>query len=415
VTHAGTDVEATNHVAEAFRRESGRAVAVLVRALGSIDDAEEAVQDAFVRALETWPRDGIPPSPAGWIITTAKNRAIDVARKEGKRRERHEGSFHLFGTPVEHDPSDWVAASVDEAIEDDQLRLMFTCCHPALALEVRVALTLRLVAGLDTAQIARAFLVPESTMAQRLTRAKRKIADAKIPYRVPSREELSARLDAVLAVLYLVFNQGYGEPTAEVPALAREAIRLTRNLANLLPGAADARGLLALMLLTESRRAARFDADGRVVLLEDQDRSEWDPELIASGMALMRDLPVSSNPGVYQVQASIAAVHASASTLAGTDWRAIVALYDTLFALNPTAIVALNRAIAVAEVDGPARALALVEGLPLERYHLWHATRANLLDRAGHGEDARAAYAVAAGLAPTHAERQFLEAKARNA
>jgi RNA polymerase sigma-70 factor (ECF subfamily) len=414
VTPAGTDAAATRHVAEAFRRESGRAVAVLVRSLGSIDDAEEAVQDAFVRALETWPRDGIPPSPAGWIITTAKNRAIDVARKEAKRRERHEGSFHLFGTPMEHDPSDRVAASVDEAIEDDQLRLMFTCCHPALALEVRVALTLRLVAGLDTAQIARAFLVPESTMAQRLTRAKRKIADAKIPYRVPSREELPARLDGVLAVLYLVFNQGYGEPTAEVPALAREAIRLTRTLADLLPGAADARGLLALMLLTESRRPARFDSQGRVVLLEHQDRSRWDAGLIATAWQLLRELP-SGDPGVYQVQASIAAVHATAPALAQTDWRAIVALYDTLFALNPTAIVALNRAIAVAEVDGPARALALVEGLPLERYHLWHATRANLLDRAGQGEDARAAYAIAAGLAPTDAERQFLETKAHNA
>lgn len=412
MTPAGTDTAATNHVAEVFRRESGRAVAVLVRALGSIDDAEEAVQDAFVRALETWPRDGIPPSPAGWIITTAKNRAIDVARKEGKRRERHEGSFHLFGTPVEHDASDRVVASVDEAIEDDQLRLMFTCCHPALALEVRVALTLRLIAGLETSQIARAFLVPEPTMAQRLTRAKRKITEAKIPYRVPAREELPARLDAVLAVLYLVFNQGYGESTADVPPLAREAIRLTRSLTELLPGTSEPRGLLALMVLTESRRAARFDAHGRVVLLEDQDRSRWDAGLIATGIELVRDCRPIDNPGIYQVQAMIAAVHAMAPSLTDTDWAAVVALYDALFSLNPTAIVALNRAIAVGEVDGPERALALIGGLPLERYHLWHATRANLLDRLGHGREARAAYATAASLAPSDSEREFLEAKA---
>lgn len=412
MTPTGTDGAAANHVAEAFRRESGRAVAVLVRVLGSIDDAEEAVQDAFVRALETWPRDGIPPSPAGWIITTAKNRAIDVARKEGKRRERHEGSFHLFGTPVERDPSERVAASVDEDIEDDQLRLMFTCCHPALALEVRVALTLRLIAGLETSQIARAFLVPEPTMAQRLTRAKRKIAEAKIPYRVPAREELPSRLDSVLAVLYLVFNQGYGESTADVPPLAREAIRLTRTLTDLLPGTAEPRGLLALMVLTESRRAARFDAHGRVVLLADQHRSLWDAGLIATGIGLLRDCDAVAQPGVYQVQASIAAVHASAPSLTDTDWAAIVSLYDALFALNPTAIVALNRAIAVGEVDGPERALALIDGLPLERYHLWHATRANLLDRLGRGHEARGAYAAAAASAPSDAEREFLEAKA---
>ncbi len=414
---ADTDADAALAalVAEAFRHESGRAVAVLVRALGSIDDAEEAVQDAFVRAVETWPRDGIPPSPAGWIITTARNRAVDVARREGTRRARHEGSFHLFGTPAEPDPGDAVAAALDESVEDDQLRLMFTCCHPALALEVRVALTLRLVAGLDTAQIARAFLVPEPTMAQRLTRAKRKIAEARIPYRVPAREELPARLDAVLAVLYLVFNQGYGESTATVPPLAREAIRLTRTLTDLLPGAVEARGLLALMLLTESRRAARFDTQGSVVLLEDQDRSRWDAGLIATGLAFVNGCRSAAKKGPYQLQAAIAAVHASANTMTETDWVAIVALYDELFALNPTAIVALNRAIAIAEVDGPGRALGLVEGLPLERYHLWHATRANLLDRLSRDQEARAAYAEAAALAPGAAERDFLDSKARNA
>ena len=412
---ADADAALAALVADTFRHASGRAVAVLVRALGSIDDAEEAVQGAFVRALETWPRDGIPPSPAGWIITTAKNRAVDVARRESTRRARHEGSFHLFGTPTEPDPGDAVEAAVDEAVEDDQLRLMFTCCHPALALEARVALTLRLVAGLDTAQIARAFLVPEPTMAQRLVRAKRKIAEARIPYRVPAREELPARLDAVLAVLYLAFNQGYGEPTADVPALAREAIRLTQTVADLLPGAVEARGLLALMLLTESRRAARFDAEGRVVLLADQDRSRWAGELIARGVALVRGCLQAGLPGTYQIQAAIAAIHASAPTMCETDWAAIVAMYDKLFALNPTAIVALNRAIAVAEVDGPERALGLVEGLPLERYHLWHATRANLLDRLGRGEEARAGYATAASLAPGDAEQEFLEARARSA
>jgi RNA polymerase sigma-70 factor (ECF subfamily) len=409
---ATTDPEVSAHVAEAFRRDSGKAIAVLVRQLGSIDDAEEAVQDAFVRALETWPRDGIPPSPAGWIITTARNRALDVVRRESSRDERHQGSFRMFGSAAAPDPGDAVATALDEAVEDDQLRLMFTCCHPALALDARVALTLRLIAGIETPDIARAFLVPEPTMAQRLTRAKKKIAAANIPYRVPSRAELPERLDSVLAVLYLVFNQGYSEARNDVPDLSREAIRLARALTDLLPGTSEPRGLLALMYLTEARRAARFTDDARIVLLADQDRSRWDAGLIAQGSAVAREALAAANPGPYTVQAAIAAVHSVARSVAETDWRRIVSLYDALFALQPTAVVELNRAIALAEVEGPERALQIVDGIPLERYHLWHATRGNLLDRLGRDADARAAYASALALAPGEAERAFLARKA---
>jgi len=436
VSDASRHDDVSARVAEAFRRDSGKAIAVLVLQLGSIDDAEEAVQDAFVRALETWPRDGIPPSPAGWIITTARNRAVDVVRREATREERHLGSFRMFGTATAPDPGEAVARAIDEAVEDDQLRLMFTCCHPALALDARVALTLRLIAGIETADIARAFLVPEATMAQRLTRAKRKIAAAKIPYRVPSREDLPERLDAVLAVLYLVFNQGYSEPRADVPDLSREAIRLGRALADLLPGTSEPRGLLALMLLTEARRPARFTPDGRIVLLADQDRSRWDAGLIAQGVALVQEALAASAPdasarsagaaapapdasarraaapGPYTIQAAIAAVHAAAPSVEETDWQRILGLYDALFALQPTAIVELNRAVAVAEVHGPERALSIVDGIPLERYHLWHATRGNLLDRLGRHEEARAAYASALELAPGEAERDFLARKA---
>lgn len=411
----GPHSDARTRAAAAFREDSGRAVAVLVRMLGSIDDAEEAVQDAFVRALETWPRDGIPASPAAWIVTAAKHRALDVVRRESSRETRQERAHRAFGSPAPADPGEAVPAALDEAVDDDQLRLMFTCCHPALGLEAQVALTLRLIAGLETRDIARAFLVPEPTMAQRLTRAKRKIAAAKIPYRVPSRDELPQRLRGVLAALYLVFNQGYGEQRSDVPELSREAIRLTRVLTRLLPGATEPRGLLALMLLTESRRAARFTPDGGIVLLADQDRSLWDAALAGEGIALVRACVAANEPGPYQIQAAIAAVHASARRADNTDWASIVRLYDQLFAFQPTAIVELNRAIAVAELEGPARGLELVEGLPLERYHLWHATRATFLERLGRGADARAAFADAADLAPTGAERQFLRAKAARA
>lgn len=420
----GVPTDAADEVARVFRAEQGRAVATLIRVLGNIDAAEEAVQDAFVKALEVWPRDGVPPSPAGWIVTTAKNRAIDVVRRESTRTDRYKAADALAGHGgVERDIAASVAERIDEAVADDQLRLMFTCCHPALGMEAQVALTLRLIAGLETRDIARAFLTPEPTMAQRLTRAKRKIADAHIPYRVPSSEELPERLGPVLAVLYLVFNQGYGTARTDLPDLSREAIRLCRAVADLLPGAAEPRGLLALMLLTEARRPARFGADGSIVLLADQDRSLWDAGLIAQGRALVADAVAgvsaergASAPGAaagpYTVQAAIAAVHASARTVDDTDWAQIVRLYDALFALQPTAVVELNRAVAVAEVDGPARALTIVDGLPLERYHLWHATRANLLGRLGRGDESRAAYAAAADLAPGDAERDFLTQKA---
>ncbi|MDN4480241.1 RNA polymerase sigma factor [Demequina muriae] len=399
-----------DELAAVFRRESGRAVATLVRMLGDIDAAEEAVQDAFVRALEHWPRDGIPPSPAAWIVATAKNRAIDVVRRESTREERYRRRAVLTGDDgTQADPASAVAERLDESVADDQLRLIFTCCHPALGMEARVALTLRLIAGLETRDIARAFLVPEATMAQRLTRAKRKIATARIPYRVPPSEELPARLEAVLAVLYLVFNEGYsGTTDATRPDLAREATRLTRELHRLLPEEPEASGLLALMLLTESRRPARFDGDGHVVLLESQDRSRWDAGLIEEGQAVVLDCLRRGRPGPYQVQAAIAAVHSDATRFEDTDWRQILTLYDQLFALHPTAVVELNRAVALAEVRGPGAALAVVDGLPLERYHLWHATRANLLNRLGRTADARAAYATAAEFTENPAERAFL-------
>jgi RNA polymerase sigma-70 factor (ECF subfamily) len=407
-------------VAEVFRLERGRAVATLVRMLGDIDAAEEAVQDAFVRALDVWQRDGVPPNPAGWIVTTAKNRGIDVARRESSREARYAGRALMEGEDgTERDPASGIVERLDEPLDDDQLRLMFTCCHPALGLESQVALTLRLIAGLETRDIARAFLTPEATMAQRITRAKRKISAAHIPYRVPSAEELPERVGAVLAVLYLVFNQGYGEASADVPDLSREAIRLTRELARQLPGVVEtgaeleARGLLALMLLTEARRPARFGSNGDIVLLADQDRKLWDAALAREGRGIVADCMVKRQAGPYQLQAAIAAVHSMAPSFERTPWDQILALYDQLFAQQPTAVVELNRAVVVAEVHGPERALSIVDGLPLERYHLWHATRANLLGRLGRDQEARAAYLAAAELAPSEAEREFLERKAR--
>ena len=400
-------------VTEAFRLERGRAVATLVRMLGDIDAAEEAVQDAFVRALEVWPRDGVPPNPAGWIVTTAKNRAIDVVRREGSRQSRYEGAARLGDRGTEPDPASGIAERLDEPLEDDQLRLMFTCSHPALGLESQVALTLRLIAGLETRDIARAFLTPEATMAQRLTRAKRKISAAKIPYRVPSAEELPERVGAVLAVLYLVFNQGYGETRTDVPDLSREAIRLTRALVALLPHELEAQGLLALELLTEARRPARFSADGQIVLLADQDRSTWDGELAREGRGIIAECMVLRRPGPYQLQAAIAAVHSMAPSFDRTAWPQILSLYDELWSQQPTAVVELNRAVVVAEVDGPARALSIVDGLPLERYHLWHATRADLLRRSNRRAEARAAYVAAASLTHNDAERRFLERRIR--
>jgi RNA polymerase sigma-70 factor (ECF subfamily) len=379
---------------------------VLVRAFGDIDLAEEMVQEAFVAAVQRWPESGPPPSPAAWIITTARNRAVDRLRREASRDRRQAEAvrLHVPAAAVEEDP-----------VQDDRLRLIFTCCHPALNVAAQVALTLRLLGGLTTTEIAHAFLVPEATMAQRLVRAKAKIREAGIPYRVPGKAELPERLASVLAVLYLIYNEGYTASSGDLlvrEELSAEAIRLARLLHLLLPWEPEVMGLLALMLLVEARRPARFQ-DGGLRLLSEQDRGLWDTALISEGQDLVRRCLQRNQPGQYQLQAAIQAVHGDARSAADTDWWQIVQLYNQLVALTPTPVVALNRAVAIAELEGPDAALAVVDGLKLDGYYLFHAIRADLLRRLGRAREAAAAYEAAIALTSNSVERAFLERRLR--
>jgi len=401
--HEGTEV--AEAITRAHRQEWARLVAVLIRRFGDLDIAEEAAAEAFATAVERWPSDGVPPNPGAWLTTTAHRKAIDRIRREGRREDKQKAAQASYDEPPE--PLG--------AVDDDRLRLLFTCCHPALAAETRVALTLRMVGGLTVPETARAFLVKESTMGQRITRAKAKIKAAGIPYRVPSAEDLPARVSGVLAVLFLIFNEGYLASGADTDPVRRdltaEAIRLARLLRDLMPEDGEVAGLLALMLLTEARRTARISPRGELVTLGEQDRAAWDTALIAEGHRLVRErVATGVAPGRYQVMAAINAVHTSARDARNTDWSHIVALYDRLLRLDPSPVIALNRAVAVAELDGPAVALSIVEGLEgaLAGYHAYQATRADLLRRLGRRHEALAAYDRAIELAGNTAEAAYL-------
>jgi RNA polymerase sigma-70 factor, ECF subfamily len=399
-------VEVRDAITQVHHEEWARVVAILTRRFGDLDVAEDAAAEAFAAAVERWPADGVPPNPGAWLTTTANRKAIDRLRRENKRDDKQKEAQMLY----DGDPPEPLGA-----IDDERLRLIFTCCHPALAMESRVALTLRMIGGLTVPEIARAFLVQETAMGQRITRAKAKIKAARIPYRVPAAEDLPARVGGVLAVLFLVFNEGYlatgpgNDPVRH--DLTAEAIRLTRLIRALMPDDGEVAGLLALMLLTEARRTTRVSPGGELVPLGEQDRGAWDAALVAEGHRLVRErLAAGVAPGRYQILAAINAVHTSARDVRDTDWSQVVALYDQLVRLDPSPIIALNRAIAVAELDGPEVALAAVDGLAdaLAGYHAFHATRADLLRRLGRGQESRAAYDRAIELAGNTAETAYL-------
>lgn len=416
-----------DELAAVFRREAGRCTATLIRILGDVELAEDAVAEAFAIATEMWPRSGTPPNPGAWITTTARNRAIDRLRRESSRPSRHLAAHRLLEANMEPDPNSHLSDALNEldnlvdVVADDQLRLMFLCCHPALGTDAQVALTLRLLGGFETPDIAKAFLVPEETMAQRLVRAKRKLRDNHAPYRVPSAAELPDRLHAVLAAISVVFTAGHtalrGDELQRVD-LCDEAIRLARVIVELMPDEPEALGLLALMLLTDARRGARTDADGRMIRLADQDRTKWDRDRISEGHEIVRACLRRNQPGMFQIQAAIAAVHADASNAAATDWRQIVALYDQLYGLRPDAVVAINRTVAIGELDGAGAgllALEVIDADAVANYQPFHAARADLLARCGRKAEANAAYDRAIELSDNPVERRFLEdQKSRN-